>query len=57
MTDECTICLLQYTEETKKATEECQHIFHQECIDKWLLENNYKCPICRKSIAKHHANI
>ena len=42
---ECTICLLQYTEETKKATE-CQHIFHQECIDRWLQENN-SCPLCR----------
>ena len=42
---ECSICLLHYTEETKKATE-CQHIFHQECIGRWLLENN-SCPLCR----------
>ena len=51
MTDECTICLLQYTEETKKATE-CQHIFHQECIDRWLQENS-SCPLCRTCLQQH----
>ena len=48
---ECTICLLQYTDETKKATE-CQHIFHQECIDRWLQENN-SCPLCRHVLQQH----
>ena len=45
MTDECTICLLQYTEETKKTTE-CNHTFHDECIGRWLQTNN-SCPLCR----------
>ena len=27
----------------------CGHIFHHECIDKWL-EKNKKCPICRFEI-------
>jgi len=48
---ECTICLLNYNEETKKATE-CQHIFHQECIDKWL-ETNNSCPLCRHVLQQH----
>lgn len=42
---ECTICLLDYTEETKKTTE-CHHIFHQECLNRWL-ETNNSCPLCR----------
>ena len=42
---ECTICLLQYTEETKKTTE-CNHTFHDECIGRWLQTNN-SCPLCR----------
>ena len=49
--NECTICLLQYTDETKKATE-CRHIFHQECIDRWLQENN-SCPLCRHVLQQH----
>jgi hypothetical protein len=42
---ECTICLLNYKEETKKTTE-CCHTFHTECLDRWL-QNNYTCPLCR----------
>uniref|UniRef100_A0A6C0HHM3 RING-type domain-containing protein n=1 Tax=viral metagenome TaxID=1070528 RepID=A0A6C0HHM3_9ZZZZ len=45
---ECTICLLNYNEETKKITE-CHHIFHQECLDKWL-QNNTSCPLCRTEL-------
>ena len=45
---ECTICLLDYTKETKKTTE-CNHIFHQECLDKWL-HNNTSCPLCRTEL-------
>lgn len=58
-TDEktCSICLDEFDKESKIRKINCQHLFHSECIDKWLLENNYKCPVCRSSIAKHHANI
>ena len=45
---ECTICLLNYTEETKKITE-CCHTFHTECLDKWL-QNNTSCPLCRTEL-------
>jgi hypothetical protein len=27
----------------------CEHIYHTECIDKWIVINN-SCPICRKSV-------
>ena len=47
---ECTICLLDYNEETKTKTE-CNHIFHQECLDKWL-QTNYTCPLCRTELKK-----
>ena len=45
---ECTICLLDYNEETKTETE-CNHFFHQECLDKWL-QTNYTCPLCRTEL-------
>ena len=47
---ECTICLLDYNEETKTETK-CNHIFHQECLDKWL-QTNYTCPLCRTELKK-----
>lgn len=50
-TEECSICLQKYTENTFKRTLDCSHHFHKKCIDKWLKqcdENNIHCPICRK---------
>ena len=48
MQSECTICLLQYTEDTKKTTE-CNHTFHDECIGRWL-QTNKSCPLCRTEL-------
>ena len=48
---ECTICLEKYTDESTDQIvkmPQCIHIFHNECIKPWLLENSYKCPVCRK---------
>ena len=45
---ECTICLFNYTEKTKKITE-CSHTFHTECLDRWL-ETNNSCPLCRTEL-------
>ena len=55
MADECTICLLQYTEESKKTTE-CNHIFHNECIKIWL-QTNISCPLCRTVLIAPIVNV
>ena len=28
----------------------CGHFFHENCIDKWLLEKSNVCPTCRKEV-------
>lgn len=44
----CTICANEYSEGEKVTVMKCdsRHIFHNECIKKWL-QINANCPICR----------
>jgi hypothetical protein len=48
---ECSICLDDFTVDTKYCILECTHIFHHNCINKWLEtgESSY-CPNCRQVI-------
>ena len=57
-TDEksCSICMDDFEPDSKLRTITCAHLFHTHCLDKWLSENSYKCPICRSSVAEHCAN-
>ncbi|XP_065858592.1 RING-H2 finger protein ATL20-like [Euphorbia lathyris] len=45
----CPICLSEYQpKETLRTIPECNHYFHVECIDGWLIKNS-ACPLCRNS--------
>ena len=54
---ECAICLEEYNDEDKVRILKCDHGYHQDCIDKWLTNCNYKCPVCRDESNEHHAEI
>ncbi len=43
----CSICMDDYKDESDVRQLNCKHVFHRDCIDPWLLNENYKCPICR----------
>ncbi|KAF5481389.1 hypothetical protein F2P56_002044 [Juglans regia] len=44
---ECAVCLsMLENEEMARLLPNCKHIFHAECIDKWLGSHS-TCPICR----------
>lgn len=47
--DECSICLDPYKEDDNVVKLPCNHEFHAECIETWLMEN-LNCPICRRQI-------
>ena len=51
--DFCCICMLQFETDESIKLLPCnkKHIFHSNCIDKWL-SHNKACPTCRKEINK-----
>lgn len=46
--EKCTICLEDLKDNIIKL--ECDHSFHQLCIDESLSHSNNKCPLCRNVI-------
>lgn len=49
--DSCSICQEYYLPEQKFRQMNCDHHFHQKCIDSWLSQNKdqFLCPLCRRS--------
>lgn len=49
---ECAVCLseLEDTEMLRLLMPKCNHVFHRECIDRWL-ELHTTCPVCRTNLA------
>jgi hypothetical protein len=50
----CSICLDYITNDYKKTN--CNHIFHNQCLDKWF-EHNNTCPLCRQCILLYNNNL
>lgn len=48
----CSISMLPIKKGDTYSELPCGHIFHKDCIMKWLKEYNYKCPVCRKECGK-----
>ncbi|KAJ7523994.1 hypothetical protein O6H91_18G072100 [Diphasiastrum complanatum] len=53
---ECAVCLSEFQEgEKARWLPKCGHVFHLECIDRWLFSQS-TCPLCRVSlIPESHA--
>jgi hypothetical protein len=47
--EKCTICLCEYDQHDYVRRLPCMHLFHIQCVDKWLTQSK-RCPICRIDI-------
>jgi hypothetical protein len=57
LNNSCSFCNEEFTIDTLVRVVKCSHIFHPECIDKWLCEYSYKCPNCREPACEYTADI
>ena len=49
--DMCSACLSSFeAEEQIRELCNCCHIFHRNCLDKWLDHHQTTCPLCRSSL-------
>ena len=46
----CSICLDEYSPDEMVAELPCGHIFHSDCISKWLTERSSTCPLCKTDL-------
>jgi hypothetical protein len=54
----CPICLAEFEGEDeicKSKNEECQHLFHLDCMVEWLMKHD-ECPLCRCDYLKKPSN-
>ncbi|XP_050221665.1 E3 ubiquitin-protein ligase ATL6 [Mercurialis annua] len=48
---ECAVCLCEFEDdETLRLLPKCDHAFHPDCIDAWLVSHT-TCPVCRANLA------
>nr|XP_009598509.1 RING-H2 finger protein ATL56-like [Nicotiana tomentosiformis]XP_016477729.1 PREDICTED: RING-H2 finger protein ATL56-like [Nicotiana tabacum] len=50
---DCAICLCEFEHGDKgRKIESCSHMFHENCLDKWLIygKGQATCPLCRSAI-------
>ena len=53
----CSICLMDVCKDDYYYEIKCNHIFHKKCLEKWLEEYNYICPVCRTELGNSKAHL
>merc|ERR1719158_622521 len=47
---ECPVCLEKFAVGDMATKLPCGHLFHGECVGKWLREHDNRCPVCRHEL-------
>lgn len=48
--DECAVCLDDFEEGMRLRKLPCGHVFHSNCIARWLIERSAVCPLCKADL-------
>ncbi|KAK6915875.1 Zinc finger, RING-type [Dillenia turbinata] len=52
----CSICLTEFEDEDMVTQlSKCRHVFHLDCIQKWIHVDKFTCPICRSFLLSSEA--
>ncbi|XP_052171177.1 E3 ubiquitin-protein ligase At1g12760-like [Diospyros lotus] len=51
----CCICLAKYANNDELRELPCSHLFHKECVDKWL-KINALCPLCKSDVGESNVS-
>jgi len=43
--DTCTICFMDYEANDEVSNLPCGHVFHHQCITRWLGSHSNRCPV------------
>ena len=49
---DCAICLSSMEKEEVVMELPCKHSYHKDCIEPYLKDYSYKCPVCRSEVGK-----
>lgn len=49
--ESCSICLAEFQDEDiVSQLSRCRHVFHTCCIESWLHQDQFTCPLCRSNL-------
>lgn len=48
----CSICLNDIKKGETAYQQNCEHVFHEDCINSWFHKGKSSCPNCRKNIRR-----
>ncbi|GMY05897.1 e3 ubiquitin-protein ligase rha2a [Fagus crenata] len=54
---ECAVCLCKIEEGEEIRELRCEHLFHRDCLDRWLGSKRATCPLCRGSLAARNTTV
>ncbi|KAL9663895.1 hypothetical protein QQ045_019289 [Rhodiola kirilowii] len=47
---DCVVCLCELRKGERVRRLECRHVFHKKCLDGWLKQLHFSCPLCRSPV-------